>query len=83
VDAWDVLHPGQEGLSCCFSSDLTEGALGTRIDLTLAGGAVSPAMSVELGLTDRTASGLHPSDHAGFSTTFRLENPRFFGLAKR
>lgn len=82
-DAWALLHPTEPGLSCCFSGDLTGGTLTTRVDLTLAKGAVSPAASVELGLEDRTADGLHPTDHAGFASTFRLENPRFLEWAGR
>lgn len=76
-DAWAALHPSRDGLSCCFASDLIpvkHEKLATRIDLTLFKGAVSPSASKEIGLHDRTASGLHPSDHAGFVSTFRLES---------
>ncbi len=85
-DAWAALHPSRDGLSCCFASDLIpvkHEKLATRIDLTLFKGAVSPSASKEIGLHDRTASGLHPTDHAGFVSTFRLETPKSSKWAER
>jgi len=85
-DAWAALHPSRDALSCCFASDLVpvkHEKLATRIDLTLFKGAVSPSTSKEIGLHDRTASGLHPSDHAGFVSTFRIESPKSSEWAER
>ena len=81
VDSWATLEPGSPGFSCCFDEGLTSGELTTRIDLTFLQGPLKPVASEQVGLSAFTPSGLHPSDHAGFVTKIRLENPRFFEWA--
>lgn len=87
VDAWtqSAQHPRDPGLTCCQEPDLLNGpsVLDQRLDLVLvrAGddpaspGRIPGAMSVELvgeEQSDRTASGLWPSDHAGVVAGLRL-----------
>jgi endonuclease/exonuclease/phosphatase family metal-dependent hydrolase len=80
ADAWAASTPGgpavnpPAGFTCCFAPDLQGGALGSRIDLVLFRGAVDAISTQVVGAAeaDRTASGLHPSDHAGVSAALRL-----------
>lgn len=73
VDAW-TLRPGNSpGLTCCQATDLLnpESALIDRLDLTLF--REMPGGTVKVNLvgneeTDKTPSGLWPSDHAGVVT---------------
>jgi endonuclease/exonuclease/phosphatase family metal-dependent hydrolase len=73
-DAWARTRPGDPGPTCCFAEDLrAPRALSTRIDVVLFRGAFSPGAAEVIGEepTDRTASGLPPSDHAGVWATLR------------
>ena len=68
ADAWGATHPGEPGNTCCHASDLLDAApLTQRIDLVLLRGGLSAFGADAVGeeLTDRTPSGLWPSDHAG------------------
>jgi endonuclease/exonuclease/phosphatase family metal-dependent hydrolase len=72
ADAW----PGGPGLTCCHSTDLhnSNAPLTKRIDLVLTRGGFETVSEQVVGaeLSDRTASGLWPSDHAGVVATLRL-----------
>jgi endonuclease/exonuclease/phosphatase family metal-dependent hydrolase len=78
TDAWTVAGTGP-GLTCCVSStvnDTDTSRFDKRIDLVLySGQGIQPIAAEVVGdeLTDRTASGLWPSDHAGTVVTFRIE----------
>jgi endonuclease/exonuclease/phosphatase (EEP) superfamily protein YafD len=71
-DPWPRLQRRHPGPTCCFDEALLTGVLRTRIDLTLYRGAVRPQATWRIGLADRTATGLHASDHAGLVTIFQL-----------
>lgn len=78
VDAWTDLHPSDPGFTCCQAPlvDNPVSELTHRIDLILTRGAVGTAERIRLAgadPSDRTASGLWPSDHAGVAAEFRLE----------
>lgn len=65
------------GFTCCFSETLMDAnndALDERIDLILFRGNVDVVSADVVGeeLTDRTAGGLRPSDHAGVVATLRI-----------
>lgn len=68
-DAWTRSHRRDPGETCCFDSTLKDPAdpLTTRIDLVLHSDDVKAPRATIVGeeLSDRTASGLWPSDHAG------------------
>ncbi len=76
VDAWKQKYPALPGFTCCQASNLLNAvsALSVRIDLILTRGAVSVEDIKIVGdrASDRTASGLWPSDHAGLVATLRL-----------
>lgn len=78
-DAWNQIHPGVNGFTCCQTGDLRNAAsLNTkRIDLILFRGAVDAVEATVVGdeQTDRTASGLWPSDHAGVVVTLEVSVP--------
>ncbi len=93
TDTWLAVHPDQPGFTSPFPEDLTipEIALDERIDHVLFRGALTPkAMSVlgtdpsERACVTNPAGEVcwWPSDHAGLAATLRLENPRFFVLAR-
>jgi hypothetical protein len=75
VDAWSATHSQEAGLTCCHLPDLSNLAADEyftkRIDLVLfregrkAGLSAADAQLVGDKPTDRTVSGLWPSDHAG------------------
>ena len=71
ADAW----PGGPGLTCCHKTDLhvQDAPLTKRIDLVLTRGGFETVSEQVVGddLSDRTASGLWPSDHAGGVATLR------------
>ena len=73
-DPWPLLRPLNPGPTCCFDELLLTGTLRTRIDLNLWSGAARPLMTWRVGLADRTATGLHASDHAGVVTVFGLRS---------
>jgi endonuclease/exonuclease/phosphatase family metal-dependent hydrolase len=76
ADAWTERHPNRNGFTCCQSAKLQNprSRLSARIDLILHRGAVSVLRIRRVGqtATDRTPSGLWPSDHAGVSATLQL-----------
>lgn len=76
ADAWNELHPGDPGYTWGQDADLRNDPsnLRERLDLVLYRGELF-LESVEIvgeALTDRTTTGLWPSDHAGVSATFAL-----------
>lgn len=78
-DAWSDTHPGDPGLTCCWETHLLNPVppFDERIDLILHRGGfrtLSADIVGENPVTDRTASGLFHSDHAGAVAT--LELPR-------
>lgn len=76
VDAWKQKYPTLPGFTCCQASNLknTASALNLRIDLVLTRGPVLVDSIKIVGShpSERTASGLWPSDHAGLVATLRL-----------
>lgn len=77
-DTWKVAHPGDPGFTCCQATDLLNvpSQLDARIDLVLTRGpfGVEEASIVGDEVTDRTPSGLWPSDHASVVVTLELED---------
>jgi endonuclease/exonuclease/phosphatase family metal-dependent hydrolase len=75
-DAWREKHPSLPGFTCCQAPDLLNpiSALDLRIDLVLTRGDVSVEDIEIVGdrPSERTASGLWPSDHAGLAATLRI-----------
>jgi endonuclease/exonuclease/phosphatase family metal-dependent hydrolase len=71
VDSWSELNP-DDGFTCCQQGDLLNSAstLSERIDFVLFRGDFTPVLIDVLGeeQTDRTPTGLWPSDHAGVVT---------------
>lgn len=74
-DPWPRLHRRDPGHTCCYDELLLTGTLTDRRDLTLYRGGLVPLATVRFGTEDRTAAGLHPSDHAGVATVFQLRGP--------
>ena len=80
TDVWDVINPEDDG----FTSGMTNDLLGpvslfrSRIDLILFRGPMSAMAATVVGNleSDRTPSGLMPSDHAGVVGTIRLGLPQ-------
>lgn len=78
VDVWSVARPGDPGLTGSQKEDLrnSPSTLSRRIDLIFTRGVddwgVLNADVVGDEESDRTPSGMWPSDHAGVSTTLRL-----------
>ncbi|HJU18427.1 MAG TPA: endonuclease/exonuclease/phosphatase family protein [Stellaceae bacterium] len=80
ADAWTQVHPDDPGYTCCQAPDLRNpvSQLSERIDLVLYRGALQ---AVEASLagnqpSDRTPSGLWPSDHAAVEATFAVGSPQ-------
>lgn len=83
VDGWGLRGPGGEGATCCQAADLRNpgSELTERIDLVLYRDPVTAAGHAYRGAleafrvgddpSDRTASGLWPSDHAGVAAVLR------------
>jgi endonuclease/exonuclease/phosphatase family metal-dependent hydrolase len=76
-DAWEKIHPGNSGDTCCQDDDLQndESMLSRRIDLVMyRGKSFRPADAELVGeaAADKTPSGLWPSDHAGVVVRFDL-----------
>jgi endonuclease/exonuclease/phosphatase family metal-dependent hydrolase len=65
ADAWSAVRDGDPGLTCCWAPDLRSGAFDKRIDVALATHELRPASATKVDETERTTSGLAPSDHAG------------------
>ena len=75
IDAWDALHPGREGATCCHSSNLTNDRIpDERIDFVLARGFARPERldghiaRIGLAPEDLVDGPFHPiyaADHAG------------------
>lgn len=80
TDAWLKSRNADQGFTCCQNLALNNAttALNTRIDLVLLRGinSVSDAHLVGNRPTDKTPSGLWPSDHAGLVVTVRMPNGR-------
>lgn len=76
-DAWVLVNPDDEGLTCCHAADLRneEVDLRSRIDLVLVRRAAEVISAEVIGVDPelRTASGLWPSDHAGVVATVVME----------
>jgi endonuclease/exonuclease/phosphatase family metal-dependent hydrolase len=76
VDAWQQARFPDPGFTCCQAPNLlnTISALSHRSDLILFRGAFAVADIHLIGdkPTDRTPSGLWPSDHAGVAATFTI-----------
>ena len=75
TDAWKLLHPNQPGFTCCQAANLlnARSTLSLRIDLILSrdlAGVDNMKVFGDLP-SDRTPSGLWPSDHAGLVATLR------------
>jgi hypothetical protein len=75
-DTWEAKHPTDPGFTCCQASDLLNptSTLSERDDLVLTRGPFHIAKASIVGdeTTDRLASGLWPSDHAGVVVTFDI-----------
>jgi endonuclease/exonuclease/phosphatase family metal-dependent hydrolase len=76
-DTWKAKHPADSGFTCCQASDLLNPASTPteRDDLVLTRGPfhVGRASIVGDETTDRLASGLWPSDHAGVVVTLDFD----------
>ena len=79
-DAWQVKRAPDPGFTCCEAGDLLNSTptLNHRIDLIFLRGGFGVADISLIGNqpTDRTSSGLWPSDHAGIAATLRLPSPQ-------
>lgn len=68
-DAWTLKQGDDPGFTCCHAEDLMNTAVSftERIDFVLVRGNIAVASVQRIGdeLTDRTPSGLWPTDHAG------------------
>jgi hypothetical protein len=76
TDAFGFMNPGEDGFTAGMSNDLLGpvSLFRSRIDLILFRGAVQPVHVFRVGAaeSDRTPSGLMPSDHAGVVATLRV-----------
>lgn len=77
-DAWAELRPGQDGFTCCFGNRLSDASdtLGSRIDLILGRGDITFLDAAVTGndFSNRTSTGLWPSDHAGLVVQATVRN---------
>ena len=76
-DAWVERHPTDSGLTCCQAPDLLNATstLDQRVDFVFWRGpvvSVSRADVIGAAQSDRTTSGLWPSDHAGVVATLTV-----------
>lgn len=84
IDVWHTMHPNDPGLTGSQQEDLrnSPATLNRRIDLifTRANDNLTPLKAQIVGNkeTDRTPSGLWPSDHAGVVATIRLSAAKPF-----
>ena len=78
ADAWSARNPSDPGFTCCQATNLLNptSTLTERVDLVLTRGPfhVGKASLVGDEASDRLASGLWPSDHAGVVVTLELES---------
>jgi len=78
TDAWKAKQPAAPGFTCCQATDLLNptSTLAERDDLVLTRGSFHVAKASIVGdeTTDRLASGLWPSDHAGLVVTLDMES---------
>lgn len=76
TDAWRAANDGDPGFSCCQNGDLLNSTslLNDRIDLVFFRGPLTAAAAELVGdqPSDRTPSGLWPSDHAGVAASLRF-----------
>jgi endonuclease/exonuclease/phosphatase family metal-dependent hydrolase len=76
TDAWLKAGVADQGFTCCQNANLNNAttALNQRIDLVMLRGisAVSDVRLVGNASSDKTPSGLWPSDHAGLAVTLRI-----------
>ena len=76
TDAWLKARVADPGFTCCQNAQLNNAttALNQRIDLVMLRGisAVSDVRLVGNAPSDKTPSGLWPSDHAGLAVTLRI-----------
>ncbi len=73
VDSWTEVKGSDPGLTCCWSADLESGAYTTRIDLVFHAADVRPTTAAKVDETERTPTGLAPSDHAGVVVGFTTQ----------
>jgi endonuclease/exonuclease/phosphatase family metal-dependent hydrolase len=75
VDAWNLVGAG-DGFTCCQADDLSNvtSTLSSRIDVVLLNGDFVVRRVTTMGdlPSDRTTSGLWPSDHARLSATLEI-----------
>jgi endonuclease/exonuclease/phosphatase family metal-dependent hydrolase len=73
TDVWATVAGGDPGPTCCQAADLrnAESMLTERIDLVFVRGGLTPSTAERLGElpSEKTASGLWPSDHAGVAAS--------------
>lgn len=76
-DSWPGNRGKAESITCCQAENLrnAESAFDQRIDFVLIRGAISAQDATRIGAnqSDKTPSGLWPSDHAGITATLRLK----------
>jgi len=76
ADAWSLKRPGNPGFTCCQNTAVNNPAsqLSERIDLILVRGGIQVADIDLVGEkpSDRTSSGLWPSDHAGVVAKLKI-----------
>jgi endonuclease/exonuclease/phosphatase family metal-dependent hydrolase len=77
-DVWAQLHPGDDGFTCCQTLPAITNSISTlfqRVDLFLVRGDLEAGGISRVGAdpSDRTVSGLWPSDHAGLAATVLLK----------
>ena len=86
TDAWKLLHPDQPGFTAGQAPDLLNptSTLSHRIDLILFRGRVGVNNMTVFGdlPSDRTPSGLWPSDHAGIVATLAGPESQHSSLRK-
>ncbi len=77
-DVWAQLHSADDGFTCCQTLPTITNSISTlfqRVDLFLVRGDLEAAAISRVGAdpSDRTLSGLWPSDHAGLAATVLLK----------
>lgn len=77
-DVWAQLHPADDGFTCCQTLPAITNSISTlfqRVDLFLVRGDLEAGSISRVGAdpSDRTLSGLWPSDHAGLAATVLLK----------